>query len=256
MILVMDVGNTNIVLGVYEDKKLLSSCRLATDKDKTSDEMGMSMINYLSYAGIDKKDIEAVIIASVVPPIMYSIEHSFRKYFNLNPIILGPGVKTGLNIKYENPREVGADRIANAVAALEKYGGPVIIVDFGTATTFCAVTSNYEYLGGVICPGIKISAEALFRKAAKLPKVDITKPENVIGRNTVDSMKSGIVHGYVGQVDHIVRLMKNEMKEQNIKVIATGGLAGLIAESSETIDFVDGLLALEGLRLIYEKNRE
>ncbi len=256
MILVLDVGNTNTVLGVYKDKSLLTHCRISTDKDKTSDEMGMFIVNFLSYSKIDKNDIKAVIIASVVPPIMYSLEHSFRKYFNLDPIILGPGVKTGLNIKYENPREVGADRIANAIAALNKYGGPLIIVDFGTATTFCAVTANNEYLGGVICPGIKISSEALFLKAAKLPKIDIVKPENVIGRNTVESMQSGLVNGYVGQVDHIVGLMKKEMKEQNIKVIATGGLASLIAESSETIDIVDGLLALEGLRLIYEKNRE
>jgi len=199
--------------------------------------------------------IEAVVIASVVPPIMYSLEHAIRKYFKLEPMVVGPGIKTGINIKYENPREVGADRIINAVAALELYGGPLIIVDFGTATTFCAVSSKGEYLGGVICPGIKISAEALFQKTAKLPKIDLVKPETVIGRNTVSSMQSGIIYGYVGEVDYIVRRMKKEMKDDNIKVIATGGLARLIASESETIDEINGLLTLEGLRIIYERNK-
>jgi len=191
----------------------------------------------------------------VVPPIMYSLEHAIRKYFKLEPMVVGPGIKTGINIKYENPREVGADRIINAVAALELYGGPLIIVDFGTATTFCAVSSKGEYLGGVICPGIKISAEALFQKTAKLPKIDLVKPETVIGRNTVSSMQSGIIYGYVGEVDYIVRRMKKEMKDDNIKVIATGGLARLIASESETIDEINGLLTLEGLRIIYERNK-
>ncbi|GAE87299.1 pantothenate kinase [Acetivibrio straminisolvens JCM 21531] len=173
----------------------------------------------------------------------------------MEPIIVGPGIKTGINIKYENPREVGADRIINAVAALELYGGPLIIVDFGTATTFCAVSSKGEYLGGVICPGIKISAEALFQKTAKLPKIDLAKPDTVIGRNTVSSMQSGIIYGYVGKVDYIVRRMKKEMREDNIKVIATGGMARLISSESETIDEINGLLTLEGLRIIYERNR-
>jgi len=202
------------------------------------------------------RKVEAVIIASVVPPIMYSLEHAIRKYFKLEPIIIGPGIKTGINIKYENPREVGADRIVNAVAAFEIYGGPLIIVDFGTATTFCAITSKGEYLGGVICPGIKVSAEALFQKTAKLPRIDLVKPDSVIGRNTVASMQSGIIYGYVGQVDYIIKRMKREMKEENIKVIATGGLARLIASESETIDDINRLLTLEGLRIIYDKNRD
>jgi len=256
MIVVVDVGNTNIVFGVYDGKKLLNHWRMSTDRDKTSDEFGMFLMNIFSYDKIDISDIEAVVIASVVPPIMYSLEHAIRKYLKLEPIVVGPGIKTGINIKYENPREVGADRIVNAVAALEIYKPPFIIVDFGTATTFCAVSSNGEYLGGAICPGIKISAEALFQKAAKLPRIDLVKPDTVIGRNTVSSMQSGIVYGYVGSVDYIVRRIKKEMREDNIKVIATGGLARLIASESETIDEINGLLALEGLRIIYEKNKQ
>ncbi|NLL06109.1 MAG: type III pantothenate kinase [Clostridiaceae bacterium] len=256
MIVVMDVGNTNIVFGVYEGEKLLNYWRMTTDKDKTSDEFGMFLINIFNHEKIDVGNIEAVVIASVVPPIMYSLERAIKKYLKLDPIVVGPGVKTGINIKYENPREVGADRIVNAVAALELYKGPVIIVDFGTATTFCAVTSNGEYLGGVICPGIKISAEALFQKAAKLPRIELAKPDTVIGRNTVSSMQSGIVYGYVGKVDYIVKRIKKEMKEDNIKVIATGGLARMIASESETIDEINGLLSLDGLRIIYDKNKQ
>lgn len=255
MILVMDVGNTNIVLGVYQGEKLLFHWRMGTDKEKTSDEFGMFFVNLFRHENLDIKAVEAVIIASVVPPIMYSVEHAIRKYFKVEPIVVGPGIKTGINIKYENPREVGADRIVNAVAAYEIYGGPLIIVDFGTATTFCAINSKGEYLGGVICPGIKISAEALFQRAAKLPRIELVKPDSVIGRNTVVSMQSGIVFGYVGQVDFIVKRMKKEIKEDSIKVVATGGLARLIASESETIDEINGLLTLEGLRIIYERNK-
>jgi type III pantothenate kinase len=255
MVLVIDVGNTNIVIGVYEGKKLLVHWRMGTQWEKTSDELGMFLISLFNHEKLDIKEIEAVVIASVVPPIMYSLGHAIKKYFKLEPIVIGPGVKTGINIKYENPREVGADRIVNAVAAFEIYKSPLIIVDFGTATTFCAISSKGEYLGGVICPGIKISAEALFQKAAKLPRIELAKPDTVIGRNTVVSMQSGIVYGYVGQVDYIVKRMKKEMKEDNIKVIATGGIARLIASESETIDEINGLLTLEGLRIIYERNK-
>jgi type III pantothenate kinase len=255
MILVMDVGNTNIVLGVYDEKKLIVHWRMATDKEKTSDEFGMFIVNLFKNEQLDMEEIEAVIISSVVPPIMYSLEHAIRKYLKVEPVTVGPGIKTGINIKYENPREVGSDRIVNAVAAYEMYGGPLIIVDFGTATTFCTINSKGEYLGGVICPGIKISVEALFQKAAKLPRIELVKPDTVIGRNTVASMQSGIVYGYVGKVDYIVRRIKKEMNEKNIKVIATGGLARLIASESETIDEINAFLTLEGLRIIYERNR-
>ncbi len=255
MILVIDVGNTNIVAGVYEDSSLLTYWRLQTDKDRTSDEFGITLINLFKYEKIDSSKISAVIISSVVPPIMYSLEHAARKYFNHEPMVVGPGVKTGLNIRTDNPKEVGADRIVNAVAAVEIYGPPLIIVDFGTATTFCVVNSKKDYLGGSICPGIKISTEALYQKAAKLPRIELMKPETVICKNTVSSMQSGIIYGYVGQVDYIVCRMKEELCEDNIKVVATGGLARLIASESKQIEYTNSLLTLEGLRVIYEKNR-
>ncbi|MBZ4647604.1 MAG: type pantothenate kinase [Petroclostridium sp.] len=255
MILVVDVGNTNIVLGVYDEKKLVTYWRMATSKDRTADEMGMLFIQFFNSEGLKISDVEAVIISSVVPPIMYSLEHAIKKYIKVEPLIVGPGIKTGINIRYDNPREVGADRIVNAVAGYEIYGGPLIIVDFGTATTFCAITEKGEYLGGVICPGIKISIEALFEKAAKLPRVELVKPEKVIGKNTVSSMQAGAIYGYVGKVDYIVNRMKEEMGGGSIKVIATGGLARMIASESSTINEINSLLTLEGLRIIYERNK-
>ena len=255
MILVVDVGNTNIVIGVYKEATLLTYWRLQTDKDRTSDEFGITLINLFNHENIDFTDLEAVVISSVVPPIMYSLEHALRKYFKLDPIIVGPGIKTGLNIKTDNPKEVGADRIVNAVAASELYGSPTIIVDFGTATTFCAVNTKKDYLGGSICAGIKISTEALYQKAAKLPRIELAKPETVICKNTITSMQSGIIYGYVGQVDYIVCRMKEELCEENINVVATGGLARLIASESRQIQHINGLLTLEGLRILYEKNK-
>lgn len=255
MLLVINVGNTNIILGVYEGKRLLAHWRLGTVKERTSDEFGAFFMGFFNNEKLEASKVEAVVIASVVPPIMYSLEHAIRKYFKTEPILIGPGIKTGINIKYEHPRELGADRIVNAVAAWEIYRGPVIIVDFGTATTFNAVSSKGEFLGGAICPGIKISAEALFQGTAKLPRIELSKPESVIGRNTAVSMQAGIFYGYVGQVNNIVNRIKKEMKEENIKVIATGGLARLIASEAESIDEINGHLTLEGLRIIYEKNR-
>jgi type III pantothenate kinase len=256
VLLVINVGNTNILVGVYEDKKLLVHWRLGTDKERTADEFGMFFMGFFDNEKLDIDKVEAVIIASVVPPIMYSLEHAIRKYFKREPILIGPGIKTGINIKYENPKELGADRIVNAVAAYEIYGGPLIVVDFGTATTFNAISSKGEFLGGVICPGIKISAEALFQKTAKLPRIELSKPEGIIGRNTAVSMQAGIFYGYVGQVNFIVGRIKKEMKEDNIRVIATGGLARLIASEAESIDEINGLLTIEGLRIIYDKNKE
>jgi type III pantothenate kinase len=256
LLFVINVGNTNILMGVYEGKKLLAHWRMGTDKERTSDEFGAFFLSFFNSEELDISNVEAVVIASVVPPIMYSLEHAIRKYFKTEPILIGPGIKTGINIKYENPRELGADRIVNAVAACEIYGGPIIIVDFGTATTFNAISSKCEFLGGVICPGIKISAEALFQRTAKLPRIELSKPESVIGRNTAVSMQAGIFHGYVGQVNHIVNRIKKEMKEENIKVIATGGLARMIASEAESIDEINGHLTLEGLRIIYDKNKE
>ncbi len=258
MILVFDVGNTNVVLGVYEGKKLLTDWRMSTAYQRTADEFGIVLVNLFEKSGIDYKKIEAVIVSSVVPNIMYSLEHSIRKYFKMEPIVVGPGIKTGINVKYDNPKEVGADRIVNAVAGHEIYKKPLIIIDFGTATTFCAVGANGEYYGGAITPGIRIASDSLFERAAKLPRVELVKPQTVISKNTVQSMQAGIIYGYVGQVDYIVNRMKNEMKELGESepyVIATGGLAKLIASESTTIDEVNSFLTLEGLRIIYEKNK-
>lgn len=259
MVLVLDVGNTNIVLGVYENKYLIADWRLATDFKRTADEYGIQVAQLFREKKLDHTNIEGVIISSVVPNIMYTIEHMVRKYFNKTPLIVGPGVKTGINIKYDNPKEVGADRIVNAVAAHEIYKRPLIIIDFGTATTFCSVTRNGDYLGGTIAPGIKISADALFERAAKLPRVELIKPSGVICKNTVSSMQSGIIYGYTGLVDYIVERMKGEMEalgESNPLVIATGGLATLISKDSKYINKVSPYLTLEGLRIIYDKNKE
>lgn len=259
MILVIDVGNTNIVLGVYKSEELIASWRLSTDSKRTADEYGIQVIQLFLQDKLDPADVEGVIISSVVPNIMYSLEHMIKKYFEVNPIVVGPGVKTGINIKYDNPKEVGADRIVNAVAAHELYKGSLIIIDFGTATTFCAVTSRGDYLGGTISPGIKISSEALFERAAKLPRIELIKPAAVICKNTVSSMQAGIVYGYIGQVDYIVNKMRKELMElgeQEPTIIATGGLAKLISEESRFVDKIDPILTLKGLRIIYEKNKE
>ena len=258
MILVLDVGNTNIVLGIYKNKKLIANWRLATDNKRTADEYGIQVIELFSHNNLSFSDIEGVIISSVVPNIMYSLEHMISKYFNIKPIIVGPGVKTGINIKYDNPKEVGADRIVNAVAAHEIYEKPLIIIDFGTATTFCSVTKEANYLGGTICPGIKISSDALFDKAAKLPRVELVKTPGVICKNTVASIQAGIIYGYAGQVDYIVSKMKKEMMalgEEEPFVVATGGFAKLISEEAKSIDEINAILTLEGLRVIYEKNK-
>ena len=254
MILVLDTGNTNIVLGVYHSDELIHHWRMETDRYKTEDEYGMQVKALFTHAGIEFSQIHGIIISSVVPSIMFSLERMCQKYFGLKPLVVGPGVKTGLNIKYENPREVGADRIVNAVAAIEEYGPPLIIVDFGTATTYCYINEKGEYMGGAIAPGIGISTEALFTKASKLPRIELTKPENVVGKNTVSAMQAGIVYGYVGQVEGIVSRMKAQSKEQPT-VIATGGMANLIASESTVIDKIDPYLTLKGLHIIYERNQ-
>lgn len=256
MLLVFDVGNTNMVLGIYKNKELIKYWRINTDKEKTSDEYGILINNLFQYENIDMKFIDDVIISSVVPNVMHSLENFCIKYCNKQPKVVGPGIKTGLNIKYDNPKQVGADRIVNAVAGIEKYGYPLIMVDFGTATTFCAISDKGEYLGGTIAPGIKISSEALFQRASKLPRVELVKPGSTICKSTVSAMQSGIIYGYVGLVDKIIEMMKKELGNDDIKVIATGGLATLIASETKSIDNVDRFLTLEGLRIIHDKNRE
>lgn len=256
MLLVFDVGNTNMVLGIYEGKELKKYWRISTDKAKTSDEYGMLISSLFQYDNVDMKSIKDVIISSVVPNVMHSLENFCIKYFNKQPLVVGPGIKTGLNIKYDNPKQVGADRIVNAVAAIDKYKTPMIIIDFGTATTFCAISEKGEYLGGTIAPGIKISSEALFQRASKLPRVELAKPGMTICKSTVSAMQSGIIYGYVGLVDKIVKMMKEELGNQDVKVVATGGLSALIASETDSIDCVDKFLTLEGLRIIYDKNKE
>lgn len=254
MILVVDVGNTNIVLGIYQDEELLHHFRISTSRQSTVDEYGVLIHNLFQMSNILVSEIEGVIVSSVVPPLVGVVEEMCRKYIKKTPLIVGPGIKTGLNLRYENPREVGADRIVNAVAAVDKYGGPLIVVDFGTATTFDCIDSHGNYLGGAIVPGIGIATEALVQRASKLPRVELEKPKKVIGRNTVHAMQAGIIFGYAGQVDGLVRRIKAEMESDHVKVIATGGLAELIASETNSIDEIDSMLTLEGLRIIYNRN--
>ncbi|MBN2259335.1 MAG: type III pantothenate kinase [Clostridiales bacterium] len=254
MLLTVDVGNTNIVFGVYRDNELIKNWRMSTDKSKTADELGIFLKQLLIHDNLDIEDIEDVIISSVVPTIMYSLQHMTLKYFDKEAMVVGPGIKTGMKILYDDPKQVGADRIVNGVAAIKKYGGPIIVVDFGTATTFCGITEDMQYLGGAIAPGIKISSDALFQKAAKLTRVELQMPTRAIAKTTNESMQSGIIFGYVGLVDHMVRLFKDEMTGENIKVVATGGLSSLIASKSNEIDIVDKFLTLDGLKMIYDLN--
>lgn len=253
MLLVMDIGNTNTVLGVFDGDRLLNDWRITTQPHQTADEYGILLKELFSLVGLSFTDITDLILSCVVPPLEMAVAEMAKKYFHREPFIVGPGIKTGMPVLYENPRDVGADRIVNGVAAYEKYGGPCIVIDFGTATTFDAISADGEYLGGVITPGISISYEALFHRAAKLPLVDMAKPKSVIGRTTVASMQSGMIYGYVGLVEGIVERMKKEL-EGDPNVIGTGGLVEIIARETDTIHTVDQSLALEGLRLLYERN--
>ncbi len=254
MLLALDVGNTNTVIGVFDGKALKVHWRLSTRREGTHDEYAMLIKGLFDFAGLPFERVSAVIMSSVVPPLQGPLEEMARQYFGVEPIVVGPGIKTGMPILYESPRDVGADRIVNAVAAFEAYGGPCIVVDFGTATTFDAVSARGEYIGGVICPGIGISSEALFQHAAKLPRVDIALPRGVIARNTVGSMQAGLYYGYLSLVEGVVARMRVELGGRAVTV-ATGGLAQLVLAESAAIDHVDPLLTLTGLRILFERNQ-
>ncbi len=255
MLLCIDIGNTNIVLGVIDEDKIIGHWRIRTEKDSTADEMGIMINNLFGSSGIGMGDVTDIIVSCVVPSLLSVVERLSLRYFLIKPMIVGPGLKTGMPIKYDNPKEVGADRIVNAIAAFEKYQSGLIIVDFGTATTFDCVSRDGAWIGGVISPGIIISCEALFEKASKLPRVEIfAKPKNVIAKDTIGAMNVGIIYGFAGLVDGIVNRIKKEMGYE-VKVIATGGIAPLISGESETIDHVEEFLTLEGLRIIFKRNR-
>jgi type III pantothenate kinase len=253
MLLVIDVGNTNTVLGIYAGQESRGQWRLSTSRTSTADEYGILIRNLLALDGLQSVAIKHIMIASVVPPLNGILEEMAAKYFHLCPLFLGPGTRTGMPVHYDSPQEVGADRIANSVAAFEKYGGPCIIVDFGTAITFDVVSEKGEYMGGVIAPGVGISAEALFQQAARLPRVDIREPETVIGTNTVSSMQSGLFYGAVGLVDGILDRLSGALGK-NIKMVATGGQAGLVASASKYKLPVEPSITLEGLRIIHERH--
>jgi type III pantothenate kinase len=254
MLLVVDIGNTNTALGIFLEKKLIEDWKIRTERERTSDEYSLTLLSLLNSAGIETQEIKSVIISSVVPPLTPVFQNLCQKLFQLRPLVVGPGLKTGMPILYENPLEVGADRVVVAVAAFEKYGGPCVVVDFGTATTFDAISSRGEYLGGAIAPGIQISAEALFLKTAKLPRIEIRKPKKAIGRSTVASMQAGLFFGYVGLISNIIKRIKRELGGE-AKVIATGGFAAQISPEIKSIDVNESHLTLEGLRIIYERNQ-
>lgn len=255
MILVIDVGNTNITLGVYRGSELVTTFRMTTGQPRTSDEYGISIMELLRINDVDRESLEGTIIASVVPNIMHALVGAVSRYLSTPPVIVGPGVKTGIKIVTENPREIGADRIVDAVAAYELYGGPVLVLDFGTATTYDLVTVDGCFAAGITAPGIRISAKALWEDTARLPEVEIKKPKSILAQETISSMQAGLVYGQIGQTEYIISQVKKETGYKDLRVVATGGLGRLISEETESIGIYNSTLTLDGLRLIYEKNR-
>ncbi len=253
MILTLDIGNTNIKTALFEGERMAAYWRISTNRTMTSDEYGMLMSNLFTHHNLSMKSVTGIVISSVVPTINYTIEHMCMTYFGRTPMFVAPGIKTGIHIKYDNPKELGSDRIANAVAAYELYGGPCIYIDFGTATSFGVVSQKGEFLGGAICPGLKVTADALVDRTAKLPRFELVKPATVIGKNTITNLQSGILYGHIGLVKYLIKRMKEELGS-DCKVVATGGMAVLIREECPEITELDGLLTLKGLRLIYDKN--
>jgi type III pantothenate kinase len=255
LLLVVNINNTNTSLGIYDGERLVKHWRVRTEPHRTEDEIGLLLRNLMVLDGLAREQIDAVAAASVVPPVVPTWEEAIRRYLGCQPLFVGPGVKTGVPIRYENPKEVGADRIVNAVATIARWGTPAIAVDFGTATTFDVLSADGEYLGGAICPGLGIAAEALFNRTAKLPRVELVRPGKAIGKTTVASMQAGLIFGTVGQVRELIRRISEELGERP-RIIATGGLASVIAGDVPEIEAVDPYLTLEGLRLIWERNRE
>ena len=254
MILTMDVGNTNIKTALFDGAEMKKYWRISTSKTYTSDEYGILISSMFQHEGVDPGMVEGIAMSSVVPTINFTLEHMCNQYFNKSPMMVAPGIKTGINLKYENPRELGGDRIANAVAAYEEYGGPCIFIDFGTATTFGVIDAGGAFLGGCICPGLKLSSEALVRDTARLSRFELVKPSHVIGKTTMTNLQSGLIYGHIGQVNYLVQQMKKELKAEDALVVATGGMALLVAEDAR-IDKLDGLLTLKGLRILYERNQ-
>lgn len=255
MLIAIDIGNTDITIGFFHGDKLRDTLRMRTKMNRTSDEFGMFFYEAIKFRGYNIEDIDDVIVASVVPAVMHSFNNAVIKYLKKTPISVGPGIKTGIKIKTINPKETGADRIVDAVAAYSLYGGPVIVIDFGTATTYDFVTADGSFIGGVTSPGLRTAANALWEKAAKLPEIEIKKPDSILARDTVTSMQAGLVFGYIGQTEYIIRKMKEESGEEAVTVIATGGLGKMIAEETDLIDYYDATLTLKGLQLIYDKQK-
>ena len=256
MLLVIDVGNTNVTMGVLDGENLKETFRLTTRTSRTSDEYGLAICDLIEHRAIAIEEVRDVIISSVVPDVMYSLINGIVKYFHTTPLIVGPGIKTGIRLATENPKQIGADRIVDAVGAYELYGGPVLVIDFGTATTYDLILEDGSFVAGVTSPGIRLSANALWQGTAKLPKFEILKPKSILAKETISSMQAGLVYGYIGQTEYIIKKVKEEAKLKEMKVVATGGLGKIIADETDMIEVYDNRLTLKGLRLIYEKNKK